>query len=163
MKVQGVQDERVLAQRRKINSEVCRILMIMLLGSILIQQFLLDAPFEQYAVEVICFFGISIYMIARFWMLGLNMHGEGKKSKNISLLYSIVAGITATTINGVLNYTTHIEHYQENVIGYFIAALLVTFISAMSLTFIMLSSTGYINNKRQEKVQKQLDSDEHDE
>jgi len=53
MKKQDMQDERVVAQRRKINSEAYGILMIVLLGSILVQQFLLNAPFKQYAVEVI--------------------------------------------------------------------------------------------------------------
>lgn len=43
--------ERVTAQRRKIKGEANGILMIvLLLSSILIQQFLLDTPFEQCAV-----------------------------------------------------------------------------------------------------------------
>ena len=50
MRKQNLQDERVLAQRRKINSEAYGILMIALLCSVLVQQRLLNAPFEQYAV-----------------------------------------------------------------------------------------------------------------
>lgn len=163
MKKQNMQDERILTQRRKINSEAYGILMIMLLTSILVQQFLLNAPFKQYAVEVICFFGISFYMIIRHMMLGLNIYGETKRAKGIPLVNSIVTGVAVTSINGVLNYTKYADKYKEDGIGYFIAVLAVTLISATIGSFIVLSFLGYLNNKKQEKIQKQLDEDEQNE
>jgi hypothetical protein len=163
MKRQNMQDERVSAQQRKINSEAYSILMIVLLASILVQQFLLDAPFEQYAAEFICFFGVSIYMIVRYMTLGLNIYGEGKRAKSIPLVNSIVTGITVTVINGVLNYTRYAEHYKEDSIGFFIATLAVSFISATVSVFILLSCLSYLNKKKQAKIQKQLDEDEKDE
>jgi hypothetical protein len=163
MKRQNMQDERVSAQQRKINSEAYSILMIVLLASMLVQQFLLDAPFEQYAAEFICFFGVSIYTIVRYMTLGLNIYGEGKRAKSIPLVNSIVTGITVTVINGVLNYTRYAEHYKEDGIGFFIATLAVTFISATVSVFILLSCLSYLNKKKQAKIQKQLDEDEKDE
>lgn len=160
MKNQNFQDERILAQRRKINSEAHGILMIVLLGSILVQQFLLKAPFEQYAVEMICFFGISIYIIVRYMTLGLNIYGEGKRAKRIPFVNSIVTGVAVTTINGVLNYTKYAERYQRDGIGYFIAMLAVTFISSTFFAFIVLSCFSYLNKKRQDQIEKQLDNDE---
>ena len=71
MKKQNSQDERVVAQRRKIISEAYGILMIALFCSILVQKFLLNAPFEQYAVEFICIFGMSLYLMIRHLTLGL--------------------------------------------------------------------------------------------
>lgn len=159
MKIQNIQDERVVVQRRKINSEAYGILMIVLLGSILVQEYLLNAPFEQYAVEVICFLGMSIYMIVRYMMLGLNIYGEGKWAKGIPLVNSIVTGIIVTAINGVLNYTRYAEHYKDN-IGFFIATLAVTFISATIPVFVVLSCFKYLDKKKQAKIEKQLDEDE---
>ncbi|WP_195198918.1 DUF6773 family protein [Faecalispora jeddahensis] len=163
MKKQNLQDERVLAQRRKINSEAYGILMIALLCSVLVQQRLLNAPFEQYAVELICFFGMSLYMIIRYLTLGLDIYGEEKRAKAFPFVNSVVTGIVITTINGVLNYTQYAEQYREDGIGYFIAVLAVTFISATVLTYVVLSSLKYLNAKRQAKIQKQLDEKELDE
>ncbi|MBE5991977.1 MAG: hypothetical protein E7247_06240 [Paenibacillaceae bacterium] len=160
MKKQNMQDERILTQRRKINSEAYSILMIVLLVSILVQQYLFNAPFKQYAVEVICFLGISFYMIVRHIMLGLNIYGETKRAIGIPLLNSIVTGVVVTSINGVLNYSKYADKYKEDGIGYFIAVLAVTLISATIGSFIVLSFFDYLNNKKQEKIQKQLDEDE---
>jgi FtsH-binding integral membrane protein len=162
MKKPNKQDERVTAQRRKINSEAYGILMLVLLGSILVQQFLLNASFEQYAVEAICFFGMSVYMIVRHTMLGLDMGGDGKRAKAIPFVNSIVAGAVLTAINGVLNYSRYGEHYQADGIGYFIATLAVTFISATVFVFVVLSLINYLNKKRQAQIQKRLDEDEQD-
>lgn len=162
MKKQNLQDERVVTQRRKINSEAYGILMIVLLVSISIQAFLLNAPFEQYAVEFICFFGISIYMIVRHMMLGLNLYGEGPRAKANSLVNSLVTGVIATAIHGVLNYTRYSEHYKDN-IGLFILGLAVFFISSTISVFIVLSFVSYLNKKRQAKIQKRLEEDEKNE
>lgn len=164
MKKQNLQDERVLAQRRKINSEAYGILMTILLCSVLVQQRLLNAPFEQYSVELICFFGMSLYMIIRYMTLGLDIYGEeGKRTKVNSFLYSIVTGIIVTVANGVLNYTQYAEQYREDGIGYFIAVLAVTFLSATVSAYVVLSCLKYLNAKRQAKIQKQLDEKERDE
>ena len=65
MKKQKFQDERVLTQRRKIGNEALTILLIVLFGSVLVQHYFLNAPFEQYAVEFISFAGISILAILK--------------------------------------------------------------------------------------------------
>lgn len=163
MKRQNMQDERVAAQRRKINSEANGILMMVLLASILVQQFFLNAPFKQYAVEVICFFGISFYMIVRYMMLGLDLYGEGKRAKGILLVNSLVAGIAVTAINGVLNYAQYAERYKADGIGYFIAVLVITFISATVSTLAVQAFFAYLNQKKQAQIQKRLDEDEKDE
>ena len=163
MKKQNTQDERVVAQRRKIHSEAYSILMMVLLASILVQRFLLNASFEQYAVEFICFFGMSIYMIIRYLTFGLDIYGEGKRSIRIPLVNSMVVGITVTTINGVLDYTKYAERYQEDGIGYFISVLAVTFISAAVSAFAVLSYLNYLNKKKQAKIENQLEQEEKDE
>lgn len=95
--------------------------------------------------------------------LGLNIYGEGKQAKAIPFVNSIVSGIVVTAINGVLNYARYAEQYKSDGIGYFIAVLAVTFISATILAFVVLSCLNYLNKKKQEKIQKQLDENEQDE
>ncbi|MEL7566476.1 MAG: DUF6773 family protein [Dehalobacterium sp.] len=161
MKRQTTQDERILIQSRKILSEAYSILMIVLLTSILVQQFLFDAPFEQYAVECICFFGVSIYILIRKLTLGINMFGERKPAERMPLMNSIVTGITITVVNGVLNYTKYAENYKDK-LGFFIITLLITFACATVGSFVMLSFVNYLNNKKQMQIQKKLDKEEQD-
>ena len=163
MKKQNPQDERIMSQRQKINSEVHGILMIALFGAIIIQDFLLKAPFEQYAAEFICFVGIAVYLIIRYMALGVNIYGEGKNHKAMLLINSIVAGLAVTAINGVLNYLQYAEQYREDGMGYFIAMLAITFISATVFTFMVLACIYYFNYKKQVKIIRQLEEAEQDE
>ncbi len=160
MRRKNIQDERVLAQRQKISNEAYDILMIALFFSMLFQQFFLDAPFAQYAAEAICFFGMCVYTIVRYITLGLDLYGEGKRAKSITLVNSIGVGITVTLINGVINYTRYIERYRADGIGLFIAVLGVTFISATLICLISMSFLNYLNKKKQAKIKKQLDEEE---
>lgn len=160
MKRKNMQDERVSSQRRKIYSEAYGILMMVLSASVLVQQFIFNAPFEQYAVEGICFFGISVYVLIRYMTLGLDIFGEGKSARTIPLLTSLTVGVTVTAVNGVLNYIRYADHYKEDGIFLFIAVLIITFISATVFSFVLLSFLNYLNKKKQAKIQKQLDADE---
>ena len=161
MKKQNPQDERVVAERRKINSDAFGILWIVLLLSVLVQQFWLDAPIEQYAVELICFLGMSVYTLIRYMLGGHDLFGEGRRAKYVPLINSVVAGIVGTTINGVLNYSRYSEHYEDN-IGLFIAVLGITFFSIAAFTFVVLSCLNYLNMKKQAKLLRRLDDDELD-
>lgn len=161
MKKQNIRDERVLMQRRKILSESYVILMIILSISVFIQQHLLNAPFEQYAAEVICFLGISLYMLIRYIMLGINDFGDKKSLKITILINSVVAGIVVTIINGILNYIKYGVHYKGKP-GFFVAGLAIMFVSATIGTFVILLVLDFINNKRQEQIKKKLDKEEQD-
>ncbi|MEA4926994.1 MAG: DUF6773 family protein [Syntrophomonadaceae bacterium] len=161
MKRQSLQDERILAQRRKISSEAYGLLMMVLLVSILVQQYLFNAPFEQYAVEFICFFGISIYVLIRNLTLGINIFGEGKNAQRMPLLNSLVAGSMVTVINGVMNYIRYAENYKGQV-GNFIFTLVITFVCATVAAFAVFSIFNLINNNKQKQIQKRLDEEEQD-
>ena len=160
MKRKNMQDERISSQREKINSEAYIILMTVLFASMIVQEFLLNAPFRQYAAELICFSGMGVYITVRHLMLGVDISGDRKKSKHIPLINSMAAGAVVTLINGIFNCFEYSEIYKQNGIGGFIAMLAVTFISSAVLTFAVLSCTYYLNNRKQEKIQKQLDEDE---
>lgn len=160
MKRVKMQDERVIEQRRKVSSEVDGLLMIALLVAVLVQQFLLNAPFKQYGAEFICFIGISLYKLVRYMTLGLDMNNEGKHAKRMPLIYSIVGGTTVTVMNGILNYTRYADQYKEDGIVFFVAVLVVTFVSASAFCFIVVSAFYHMNKTKQDKIQKRLDEDE---
>jgi len=159
MRNQKPQDERIVAQRRKIQSDGFGILFFVLLISIIIQQIFMDAPFEQYAVEMICFLGASAYLLVRNIILGNNLFGDVKREKVMPLVNSLMTGIIATTFHGVLNYSRHSEHYENNV-GLFIAGLAIFFVSITICVYALLSFLQYLNKKRQATILKQLDDDE---
>ena len=160
MKRQEIKDERVIEQRRKVSSEVDAILMMVLLVSIFVQQFFQNAPFKQYAVEFMCFFGISFYKLVRYMTLGLYYNFGEKREKMLSLINSLATGLALTVVNGVSNYSRYSEHYLEDGIGYFIAVLAITFISGTGLCYIVMSFFSHLNKVKQDKIQKKLDEDE---
>ena len=162
MKKGNPQDERVVAQRRKIQSDGFGIVFFVLLVSMVVQSFFLNAPFEQYAVEFICFFGMSIYLLIRNIGLGNNLFGDGEHSKAMPILNSLVTGIIATAIHGVLSYIRHAEHYESN-IGLFVASLAIFFVSISISVFVLLSLLVYLSKKKQARIEKQLDEKEQDE
>jgi len=156
-----VKDERSIANRNKINSEAYVILMIILFSSVIIQQTFLNAPFEQYAVELIGFLGMTAYVAIRSIMTGVNLYDEEKKPTLFSfLLNGMIAGAVVTLINGFLNYSRYAEHYQRDRTWLFIATLGITFVSASALTFVVQLCISYFNNKKQMKLEKQLDEEE---
>lgn len=163
MRKEKIEDERLNALRKKINSEAFGILMFVLLGSVLIQQFIMKAAFDQYAGEFIAFFGISIYIVFRHLTLGMKLFGEGKRAKMIPLINSLILAGVVTLTNGIVNYTTYADKYRTDGIGYFLAVLMVTFISAWLSAYLILLFMTYLSKKKQEKIEKRLDMMEEEE
>ena len=161
MKRPVMQDERVSRQSNEANSEAFGILMIVLLCAVLVQLFLLHAPFKQYAVEAICFVGMSIYIITRYIMLGINVYSNDKLERVGLIVRSIIVGITVTAVSGTLLYSRNGELYQENGIGHFIAILAGTFVGVFILSYAASYPLYYLNKKKQAQIQKRLDEAEH--
>lgn len=159
MKTKSPQDERVVAQRRKIQSDGFAVVLFVLLISAVVQELFLNAPFKQYAVELICFFGMSAYLLIRNIAIGVNIYGDDKRGKVMPLVNSLASGIGATTVFGILNYSKYAGHYENNS-GLYIATLAIFFISVTISAFIAMSLFAYLSNKKQAKIQKQLDEDE---
>jgi len=159
MRKKNLQDERIVAERRKIQSDAFGIIFVILGVSAMVQQFLFEATVQQYIVELVCFIGMAFYLIIRNIMVGNDLFDNGKRGKSMLVINSLVVGIIATVIHGVLNYTRHTEHYANHV-GLFIASLAIFFISVTLLSFVSLFCFYQSNKKRQMKIQKQLDIEE---
>lgn len=151
MKKNLIQDERITAQRHKIQSDACGILLIVLLMSILVQEYVFDAPFSQYAAEFACFFGASMYIVIRNIVSGNDLYGTKNSGKKLLVVNSLVTGITVTVIVGISNYIRYSEKFTG---GLLFAALAITFACGTFTAFLGLSLVHILNKRRQKKYQK---------
>ncbi len=109
-----IQDERTTAQRRKIASETCSLLLLALMVAILVQQYVLNVPFANYAAEFICFFGACFYLLIRNIASGINLFSrEITRIRNV-LIYSVISGLTICLVTGIANYA----RYGDNAAPY---------------------------------------------
>ncbi len=141
-----VKDERIEFQKIKIKSEAYTILTILLLASIVIQKFFLNAPDEQYMIELICFIIASAYIIIKNITLGIdtNLNKPQQMSKLLlnSLLHSLVATILFAILTGEDSKT-----------------LLIFFIAFMAFTFIGNKLVYFYTKKKQNEIIAELDKD----
>ena len=159
MKTNKTVDERVVTERRRINSEAFGIVMIVLLGSVLLQQFVFDTPFAHYAFEFICFIIASIYILVRNLMLGNNLFGENVKPKTSIIVRSVIAGLSGAVANGVYRNAQYGEasggHLRE-----FAASVAIVFICGTLGTLVVLYLIYALNIKKQKQIEKQFDEDD---
>lgn len=161
MKREKIQDERILIQKRKIGSDAFQILFYGLLLSVLIQQYMFNAPFSQYAVEVILFLAISVYIIVRNIMVGNDLFESSKYSQKLVVLNSLVTGLVVAIINTTLNYMKLGEWFKRDIINTLLVAA-VTFLSSSIITFIAFETLYIVNKKKQKKIESMLNDEDND-
>lgn len=97
-------DERIVAQRRKIQSDAYQILIYCLIASIVVQQFILHAPFAQFAVELFCLLGAGIYAVVRHLSAGIDIWNTdlpgGKGLFLGSMLFGVLAAVLFMLLSG---------------------------------------------------------------
>lgn len=150
MKNNKIQDERILLERRKIQSEAYGWLVSGLMISIIIQQFFMNAPFAQYAVEFFALIGCGLFISIRHFKKGIdiwNPNGEGKKKL---LLQTVVSGIASAILFAVLSG----EYDIKNLVLYFVTFLL--------FFFVFRSVMITINKKKQQVIDNKLNEDDVD-
>ncbi|PKM85033.1 MAG: hypothetical protein CVU86_04030 [Firmicutes bacterium HGW-Firmicutes-11] len=160
MKNFKIQDERIVTQKRKIGSDAFGIVYFGLIASILLQQFMFDAPFSQYAAEFIFVMIAAIYVVSRNIIAGNNLFTETFKGQKIVVLNSIVCGVTIAVITTALN-TTNLGLEQMGGATGIAMATLITFACGAIVAFIGFELLYIINKKRQDQMDaKYIDSDE---
>ncbi|MGI6412796.1 MAG: DUF6773 family protein [Syntrophomonadaceae bacterium] len=151
------QDERTVAQKRKIGSETCNLLLLALMISILVQQYLLNVPFAHYAAEFICFFGACFYLVIRNITAGNDLY----RRKNIGfkwvIINSLVCGFTICIVTGIANYARYGEQAASSL---WLTTLVITFLSGTAAAFLGFSLLHYFNNKKQQNIADELDEEE---
>ncbi|MGX4600170.1 DUF6773 family protein [Faecalimicrobium sp. JNUCC 81] len=144
------QDERVLAQRRKIQSDGFQLLTYALLISVVVQQFLLQAPPSQYMAEFLCLVGAGFYNLIRNLNIGNNLFGDDKSSGKRLFKNTIFSGVGSVILFALLTGDKNIG----NLLSYF---LTFTAVSGC-MTYLVY----YISKKKKNKIERELDMDEDD-
>ena len=142
-----LQDERVLEERRKIQSRGYSILVWGLLISLLVQQ-LMQVPFAQYAAEFVLLMGCSVYQMIANVRRGFNIWGGQTQRKGRAVLTAIIAGIVAVWI-------MFLAAGGESWVN--LAVFLVTFIPVF---YGIQKLLAYMSRKKQEKLEQALDEED---
>lgn len=160
MKKDNIQDERIVSQKRKIGSDAFGIVFYGMLISILIQQYMFDAPFSQYAAEFILFVVAAIYVVFGNIIVGNNLFNNSFKGQKMVIINSVVCGLTISVITTTFNT---INYGFEKMGGTPLIAItsLITFFSGALTSFIGFEVLYLINKKRQKQIDdKYNDTDE---
>lgn len=148
MKNNRIKDERITAQRRKIQSDAYQILVYCLLISILFQQFILNAPFAQFAVEFFCVIGVGIYMTIRNLSVGVDIWDSHTCTNKKLFINSIISGIICVTLFVFLSGERNVW------------SIVLIFISFSVVYFILNFTLQYINKKRQKQIDDEIEDNE---
>ncbi|WP_052356765.1 DUF6773 family protein [Faecalimicrobium dakarense] len=144
------QDERVLTQRRKIQSDGFQLLIYALLILVVVQQFFLQAPPSQYMAEFLCLVGAGFYNLIRNLNIGNNLFGDDKGSGKRLFKNILFSGVGSVILFALLTGEKDIG----DLLSYFL-----TFIVAFSgMNYLIY----YISKKKQDKIERELDMDEDD-
>ncbi|MBO3443431.1 DUF6773 family protein [Clostridium sp. CCUG 7971] len=144
------QDERVLAQRRKIQSDGFQLLTYALLISAVVQQFFLQAPPSQYMAEFLCLVGAGFYNLIRNLNIGNNLFGDDKSSGKHLFRNILFSGVGSVILFALLTG----EKNLGNLLSYFLTFTVVS----GCMTYL----SYYISKKKKNKIERELDMDEDD-
>jgi len=153
MKNNRYEDERVRMQKLKIGSEALSLVMVLLMVSMLVKQFVLEAPFKEYMIEFIGFFGASVYIIIRNIFVGNTLFPNTKK-KSLYII-PLVCGVTITIVSFVSNLESHL---QSGNLAMTLIVLSVAFITSTIGSFVVIYLIYRSNEKRSKKLEEKFDN-----
>lgn len=160
MKNQEIRDERILALKRRIQSDAFTLLFFGLLLSVLIQQFIFNAPVSQYIVEMIFFVISSIYILIRNIMDGNDIFSTNRSSRRMIIINSLVCGLTITIISTTLNYIKLGDLFKKDLANTLIISL-ITFLCSTIIAFTAYKLLHMVNLKRKRQLETKFkDEDE---
>ena len=148
-----IQDERILSERRAIQSRAYGYIIYALVFSIVIKMVVMDAGFELYATELLILIGSGLYIIVANYFKGINIWSINPNDGTNRWINNL---IVATLISIILsdNFIKHIGIKQSKLLA-------ITYSVAWILVFSIVSVVmNYLNKKKQEKIDKQMDDDE---
>ena len=143
-----IQDERILQQRRFIQSRGYAYLVLILAVSVLVQQFVLHAPFAQYAVEFFLLIGCGIYNLVSNCTRGIDIVNPTGKNPAQLLAESVETAVVGTVALALLGGE---RNWQD---------LLLFFITFVAVMYGVRLGLILLTRKKQEEIDKALDQDE---
>jgi len=153
MKNNRHEDERVKMQKLKIGSEALSLVMVLLMVSMLVKQFVLEASFKEYMIEFIGFFGASVYIIIRNIFVGNTLFPNTKKK--VLFIIPLVCGVTITIVSFLSNLESHLQ--SGNLVMTLIV-LLIAFITSTVGSFVVIYLIYKGNEKRSKKLEEKFDN-----
>ena len=148
MKNNIIHDERIQFQKQKIQSDALQILSYFLLISVVVQQFFLNAPPSQFAVEIISLIGIGTYVLIRNLKLGLNVMGSNIRSSKDIIFNGVFTGIMSSVFVIILAR----ERTPLNLAIFFLTFVLVFSLVNMAWRRLII--------RKNTEIEKKLDEDE---
>ncbi|WP_297638419.1 DUF6773 family protein [uncultured Clostridium sp.] len=147
-------DERVINEKRKITNEAFSLVMVFLIGSILVQQYVFNAPFKEYIVEFICFFGALIYIMIKNTLVGNKLISENINKKKTIIVNSITTGgvISIITIYRMIDTTGITSEIIPTVITTFLVGALSSVIAFYAIT--------KLNEHKVKKIEESYDEED---
>lgn len=150
-------DERVISERRKIQSDLAQILLCVLLISVFVQQFIFKYELKAYIVELLCFIFSGFYILFRNIVKGIDIVKDSNIKMNVS-----VTSIVTTIVFGTQNYMTYKEKYTGIFDFHFLMGVLIFFISVTLTSTLMFCGIKYLNDRKQKKINEKLDDEDID-
>lgn len=161
MKKAEIQDERIVFQKRKIGSDAFGIIYFGLIVSILIQQFVLEASFIQYAAEIILFMVAAVYVVVRNILVGHNLFGESSNGQRMVIINSLVCGLTISAVTTTLNSIKYGVDKMGGTTGILLVGV-ITFLSGSLVSFVGFKMLHIMNRKRQKQIDDKFRKDADD-
>lgn len=148
MKNDKIQDERIIQERRKIQSNAYGWIVLILLASIIVQAFFMKAPFSQYAVELFIVVGCGFYITIIHLKKGIDIWTPTGESKKKILFNTVLTAIASTILLFILggNYDA------KSIATYFVTFI----ISIFTVRLIIMR----LHDKKQQTIEKELDDDD---
>lgn len=156
MKIKKIKDERVIQLNNKIQSETYFIVLFLLVVSIFIKAYVMEMSLTQYVAEIGIIILSIVYIVIRSVFIGYNFMDTSKKGKVMTASVILVLSFIISGANGIKNYSLYHDKYKGIFDGHFIAVLLVTFLSAVVSLFVIFTILSWLNNKGQQKIEKEL-------
>lgn len=97
--MKGIEDERILLEKRKISSSAFGICMLGLWGILIFRQFMLQQDVSEYIDIFLLTMGLSIYVTVNNVLKGLYLTYRSKYTrKKVNIIGAIVGSITFTIV-----------------------------------------------------------------
>lgn len=148
MKKSKIQDERILFERREIQSRGFAFIVYILLVAIVIQEFIMQAPFKQYAAELFILISCGVYNLIANVVKGIDLWNVEENPRNKILLSTFVSGFISVILYAILSGK------------YELYGLAIYFISFIAFFFIIQIIFRSLVIKRRENIDKSINDDD---
>ena len=159
MKNNKVLDERLLFEKKKIESDVFKILYFGLIIGIILQKALYDAPFYQYAAELVLVMVAGAYYAFKSIYVGNNICNESYNEQTNVIITSFVCGIATTIIATALNLINIGIGEMGGLTNVIISAIITLFVGT-TITFIVFEGFYLLNKKRQKEIEAKYNNED---